>query len=98
MRAWRKIAPATVVAIGIAFAALPGFAQTRTNYPESVKELIALAQAQPGKILFGSAGAGTATHMNGVRFRLAAGIKAMQIVPPAASTLGRKASMDFTAM
>lgn len=30
MRAWKKIAPATVVATGIAFAALPGFAQMRT--------------------------------------------------------------------
>jgi len=32
MRAWKKITPATVVATGIAFAALPGFAQMRTNY------------------------------------------------------------------
>jgi tripartite-type tricarboxylate transporter receptor subunit TctC len=46
---------------------------------KSVKELIALAQAQPGKLLFGSAGAGTATHINGERFRLAAGIKAQHV-------------------
>jgi tripartite-type tricarboxylate transporter receptor subunit TctC len=46
---------------------------------KSVKELIALAQAQPGKVLFGSAGAGSATHMNGERFRLAAGIKVQHV-------------------
>lgn len=46
---------------------------------KSAKELIALAQAQPGKILFGSAGAGSATHMNGERFRLAAGIKVAHV-------------------
>jgi tripartite-type tricarboxylate transporter receptor subunit TctC len=46
---------------------------------KSVKELIALAQAQPGKVLFGSAGAGSATHMSGERFRLAAGIKVQHV-------------------
>jgi len=46
---------------------------------KSVKELIALAQAQPGKVFFGSAGVGSATHMNGERFRLAAGIKVQHV-------------------
>lgn len=46
---------------------------------KSVKELIALGHAQPGKILFGSAGAGSSTHMNAERFRLAAGIKAVHV-------------------
>ncbi|HYC45715.1 MAG TPA: tripartite tricarboxylate transporter substrate binding protein [Burkholderiales bacterium] len=46
---------------------------------KSVKELIALAHAQPGKILFGSAGAGSATHMNGERFKAAAGIRATHV-------------------
>jgi tripartite-type tricarboxylate transporter receptor subunit TctC len=46
---------------------------------KSVKELIALAQAQPGKILFGSSGAGSSTHMNAERFRLAAGINAKHV-------------------
>jgi tripartite-type tricarboxylate transporter receptor subunit TctC len=46
---------------------------------KSVHELIALAQAQPGKILLGSAGAGSATHINGERFRLAAGIKVTHV-------------------
>ncbi len=46
---------------------------------KSVKDLIALAQAQPGKIIFGSAGAGGGSHLNGERFRLAAGIKAVHV-------------------
>ena len=46
---------------------------------KSVKEFIAYANANPGKIFFGSAGAGTATHMGGERFRMAAGIKAQHV-------------------
>ncbi len=46
---------------------------------KSVKELIALAHAQSGKVFFGSAGAGSGTHMNGERFRLVAGIKAVHV-------------------
>jgi tripartite-type tricarboxylate transporter receptor subunit TctC len=45
----------------------------------TVNELIALANARPGKLLFGSAGAGSSTHMNGERFRFAAGIKAVHV-------------------
>jgi tripartite-type tricarboxylate transporter receptor subunit TctC len=46
---------------------------------KSVKDFIAFAQARPGKIFFSSAGAGSGTHMNGERFRLAAGIKAVHV-------------------
>ncbi len=46
---------------------------------KSVKELIALANAQPGKVFFGSAGAGSGTHFNSERFKLAAGIKATHV-------------------
>ena len=46
---------------------------------KSVKELIAAAKAQPGRILFGSAGAGSGTYMNAERFRLAAGIDARHV-------------------
>jgi len=45
----------------------------------TVKDFIALAQAKPGQILFSSAGAGSSTHMNGERFRLAAGIKVVHV-------------------
>jgi tripartite-type tricarboxylate transporter receptor subunit TctC len=46
---------------------------------KSAKELIALGHARPGKILFGSAGAGSVTHLNAERFRLAAGMKAVHV-------------------
>lgn len=46
---------------------------------KSVEELIALAKAQPGKLIFGSGGAGSPTHLNGERFKLAAGIKVVHV-------------------
>jgi tripartite-type tricarboxylate transporter receptor subunit TctC len=46
---------------------------------KSVKELIAYAQTHPGKVLFGSAGAGTSTYMSAERFRMAAGIKTTHV-------------------
>src|SRR5262249_38898707 len=45
----------------------------------TLKDFIELARAQPGKILFSSAGAGTSAHINGERFRLAAGIKPVHV-------------------
>ena len=46
---------------------------------KTVKELIELAQAKPGQLIFSSAGVGSSTHMNGERFRLAAGIKVKHV-------------------
>ncbi len=46
---------------------------------KSVKELIAFGKAHPGKLLFGSAGAGGGSHLQGERVRLAAGIKAVHV-------------------
>ena len=40
----------------------------------TVKEVIALAKAQPGKLNFGSAGAGTTPHMAGEMFKSLAGV------------------------
>jgi tripartite-type tricarboxylate transporter receptor subunit TctC len=45
----------------------------------SVQDFIAYAQARPGKIFMGSAGAGSSTHLTGERFRFAAGIKSMHV-------------------
>ena len=42
---------------------------------KSVKDLIALAKARPGKIIFGSTAAGSGSHLTGARFIRAAGIK-----------------------
>lgn len=46
---------------------------------KSLKELVALAKAQPGKIILGSSGAGTGSHLIGERFRLAAGINVVHV-------------------
>lgn len=45
----------------------------------TLKELIALAKAHPGKLMFSSAGNGTATHLTGELFRSAAGIDIVHI-------------------
>jgi len=45
----------------------------------SVTELIALAKAQPGKLVFASGSAGSAGHLSGVRFCLAARIKVVHV-------------------
>jgi tripartite-type tricarboxylate transporter receptor subunit TctC len=42
---------------------------------KTVKELIALVQKQPGKFNYGSAGAGSTTHLAGAMFAHAAGLK-----------------------
>ena len=46
---------------------------------KSVKDLIALAKERPGKILFGSAGAGSGIHISAERFRMVAGINTIHI-------------------
>ncbi len=46
---------------------------------KTVKEFIALALAQPGKMIFGSGATGTAGHLSGARFNLAAGIKVVHV-------------------
>jgi tripartite-type tricarboxylate transporter receptor subunit TctC len=45
----------------------------------SVKELIALAKAQPGKLVFASSAVGSASHLTGARFNLLAGIKVVSV-------------------
>jgi tripartite-type tricarboxylate transporter receptor subunit TctC len=45
----------------------------------NLKELIALAKAQPGKLTFGSAGNGTASHLAGELLNRMAGIKLLHV-------------------
>ncbi len=52
---------------------------TPTLGVKTLKEVIELARARPRKILSSSAGAGSSTHINGERFRLAAGIKVVHV-------------------
>lgn len=46
---------------------------------KSVKDLIAAAKANPGKMNYASAGTGSATHMNAEKFRVAAKIDAVHV-------------------
>ena len=46
---------------------------------KSVQELIAAARARPKGLSYGTGGSGTGTHMNAERFRLRAGIDAVQV-------------------
>jgi len=46
---------------------------------KTLKELVALMQAEPGKLAFGSAGQGTASHLSNELFLMAAGVKAMHV-------------------
>lgn len=46
---------------------------------KSVKEFIAAAQAQPGRINFGSGGNGAVTHLTGELFRIAANVNIVHI-------------------
>lgn len=46
---------------------------------KSLKELVAMAHARPGKLLFGTSGAGSGTHMTTELFNMAAGIKAVHV-------------------
>ncbi len=45
----------------------------------SVSGFIALATAQPGKLIFGHSGAGSGSHLAGERFRLAADVKVVHV-------------------
>src|SRR5207302_9696267 len=46
---------------------------------KTVGELIAQAKQKPGQLNFGSAGTGSGTHINGEKFKLAAGIDVVHI-------------------
>ena len=46
---------------------------------KTIKELVAFGRTNPGKLLFGSAGAGGGSHSQGERVRLAAGVKAVHV-------------------
>ncbi len=58
----------------------PNILAVHPSFPaKSVKELIAMAKAQPGKILYASAGAGTSTHIAAVLFEYLAKVKLVHV-------------------
>jgi len=46
---------------------------------KTLTDFVAYARANPGKVTYASAGAGNSSHLNGERFRLAAGIEAVHL-------------------
>ncbi len=67
----------------------------------SVKELVALAKAQPGRLTFGSAGNGSAVHLAGEQLRSVAGVDLQHIAYKGAGqsigeVLGGQITMVFT--
>jgi tripartite-type tricarboxylate transporter receptor subunit TctC len=61
-------------------ASIPNVLIVGTQVPaKNLKELIALARAQPGKLNYASAGIGSASHLNGELFNSMAGVKIVHI-------------------
>jgi len=60
-------------------ATLPNVLVTAPHRFKDVKDLVAQAKTTPGGLNYGSAGNGSATHMNAEVFRLAAGVQAQHV-------------------
>ncbi|MDQ0588568.1 tripartite tricarboxylate transporter substrate binding protein [Variovorax paradoxus] len=60
-------------------ASLPNVLVTAPSHFANVPDLVAKAKAKPGGLNYGSAGNGSATHMNAEVFRLAAGLDAQHV-------------------
>jgi tripartite-type tricarboxylate transporter receptor subunit TctC len=70
----RDFVPVTLIA------SQPSLLAVHASVPAAnVKELLALARAQPGKLTYGSAGPGSATHLGSELFRLAGGIELLHV-------------------
>ena len=77
---------------------LPNVLVVAPNKFKTVKDLVAAAKAKPGTINYASAGAGSAAHLNGERFRIATGVD-VQHIPykggPEGLTAIIKGDVDF---
>ena len=60
-------------------ASLPNVLVTAPSHFTNVQDLVTKAKAKPGSFNYGSAGNGSATHMNAEVFRLAAGVDAQHV-------------------
>jgi len=70
----RDFAPVSLISIG------PFVLMTHPSVPaKTVKELIALAKAQPGKLNYASAGNGVANHLAGELFKQMAGVDIVHV-------------------
>ena len=91
----RDFAPVTIVAL------VPNMVVVNANVPaRTIQELFALARAQPGRLNYGSAGAGTAHHLIGEMIKLRAGIDLVHVPykgssPAVADLLGGQIQLMF---
>jgi tripartite-type tricarboxylate transporter receptor subunit TctC len=92
----RDFSPITLVAqsYGLVLAVHPGVAA------RSLKELVTFAKANPGKLSYGSSGAGNITHLVAELFNTAAGIQIQHVPykgagPAMQDVMGRQIDMTF---
>jgi tripartite-type tricarboxylate transporter receptor subunit TctC len=70
----RDFAPVSVIAM------VPNVVVVNTGLPaKTISEFVSLARAQPGKLNYGTAGAGTAHHLIGEMFKLQAGVDLVHV-------------------
>jgi tripartite-type tricarboxylate transporter receptor subunit TctC len=85
-------------------AASPNVLLVNPSVPaNSVRELVALIKASPGKFSFASAGAGTTPHLSGELFKLSQGLDLVHVPfngagPAIQSVLGGHTPLAFTAL
>jgi len=70
----RDLAPITKIGFGTVVAVVPPSLNVRT-----VKELIALARAKPGQLIYASSGTGGLIHLTGELFKQSAGIEFVHV-------------------
>ena len=68
--------------------------------PNNLKDLLVLAKAQPGKLTYGSAGAGSSTHLAGELFKSTFGIDLVHVgykggAPALADLIGKQIDLDI---
>src|SRR5437899_7180714 len=91
----RDLAPVTLVAT------VPEMLVVATNVPaHDMKELVALAKAQPGKLNFASSGPGSLPHLAGELLKLTANIDIVHVpyrgaAPAVNDLLGQQVQMTF---
>lgn len=91
----KDLAPVTTVAL------VPNVLVVNPNVPaKNVKELLALARAEPGKLTYGSNGNGTGQHLIGAQFEGMGGVQLLHVPykgsgPLTVDLLGGQITMSF---
>src|SRR5262249_5254294 len=91
----RDLAPVSIVATSPSALAVHPKVQA-----QSVRELIALAKAQPGKLTYASAGSGSSQHLSAELFKQAAGVDIVHVpykgaAPGIADLVAGQVDMSF---